>query len=381
MTSIGCANGASDGPPTDASTGLMDAPPSSDGPLGSDGPPGVADAGPGPGPVSCGSNTCRNDQTCEQGECRFSCVGTSVPGDYATLQSAVNALVGVDNDVTICLTASDYNETVQLTASRASNKTLTIIGRGMDATTLQGSLEFHNGWRQITLRGFNISSPANRNGSSALGLYGYTQSTTPSANLVAMKLSGDLGMYVSGKFNVSLDGCDVQAGHDAIYIINTTGNTIPINAHITNSYIHNAEVALSSSPGPTGTAMLSVINTLVADVQYGIALTSRTQTTLVNNLLTGASTEMLRWDGSSTVTSHHNALWNNVTNYAGAAVEGANTIKTDCLLDRLARIPTLKPGSPCRNAGSAAEAPLHDFWFSARMPSVTPPDIGPIEVP
>ncbi|MBP9087014.1 MAG: hypothetical protein KBG15_12910 [Kofleriaceae bacterium] len=74
-------------------------------------------------------------------------------------------------------------------------------------------------------------------------------------------------------------------------------------------------------------------------------------------------------------------MWNNLTHYAGAAVEGANTIKTDCLLDQLARIPTVKPGSPCRNAGSAAEAPLHDCWFSARMPNGTPPDLGPIEVP
>lgn len=376
LTVVACANAASDGSRPDARDQSLDAPYRLDA---------VSDAttaGLDASPIACGNTTCRNDQACEQGQCIFACVGTTVPGDYATLQSAVSALAGVDRDATICLTAPTYNETVLIQTARPFSKTLTIMGRGMDATTFNGMIEFSSGWSELTMRGFSINTghlDDTSVGFHALGLYGLSSNTTPKANLIAMKLAGYRGLHIAGSFDVSVDGCDVRGGSYAINISNN--RTTPTSAQIVNSYLHSSRTALGSAAGPNSTNVLRLINNLLDDVDVGVYLTGRNNTTIVNNLLTGARGEMLWWDTSSMVSSHHNALWNNVTNYAGSAVEGAATIKTDCQLDRMARIPTLRPSSPCRNAGSAAEAPLHDFWFSARTPNTTPPDLGPVEVP
>jgi hypothetical protein len=371
---MSCANATGGGQDLDpdARPGGGDARPGS-----SDAPGSNADAMPGTGPVTCGNTTCRNDQSCVSNECRFTCEGTKVPGDYATIQGAVNALAGVDSDATICLTAPTYSAggLIRIAHTNAHANHLSIIGLGMDTTRIQSRIEIGVGWNKVSLRGLQVDAGNDE------GVYidGYNQApdTYLKVDLVGVKTAARRGVYAVGRVNLLVDGCDAR-GMDGQAIDFYNPTSTPLIARVENSYLHDSQYGVRSYQGG-GLVDLRMTNNLVADVNYGVMASQYNKAVLVNNMFTGARIEGIHWDTGGTVTSHHNALWNNTAHYGGAAVEGANTIKADCLLDQSSRIPTLKPGSPCRNAGSAAEAPAHDFWFSARS-AASAPDLGPVEV-
>src|SRR5262245_21771020 len=46
----------------------------------------------GGGPTPCGSTFCDADETCVDGACTYRCNGVNVPGDYASVAAAVDAL-------------------------------------------------------------------------------------------------------------------------------------------------------------------------------------------------------------------------------------------------------------------------------------------------
>src|SRR5208283_4808721 len=64
---------------------------------------------------ACGGEVCYAGETCADGGCQLSgCNGVTVPGDYATVQSAVNAFtIGTSHPGgTICLGAGTFDEAV-----------------------------------------------------------------------------------------------------------------------------------------------------------------------------------------------------------------------------------------------------------------------------
>src|SRR5262249_4341696 len=58
-------------------------------------------------PALCGGETCRADQSCAGDHCAFTCTGSQVPGDYATVEAAAVALRDVTGAV-ICLGPASY---------------------------------------------------------------------------------------------------------------------------------------------------------------------------------------------------------------------------------------------------------------------------------
>jgi hypothetical protein len=84
-------------------------------------------------PLTCGGAVCHPGQTCVNGACEYvGCQGTKVPGDYATIQGAMNALGSIGG--TICLQSMTYSENVDT----SNTKPIAILGLSADATQIRG---------------------------------------------------------------------------------------------------------------------------------------------------------------------------------------------------------------------------------------------------
>src|SRR5512139_822524 len=119
---VACANGGPTGTNSSIDARAIDG---KDDPMMPDGPP--------EHPVTCGGSICAAGQTCNAGNCTFGCAGASVPGDYATLQTAVDALAAVGQDATICIGNATLTESQVFVRDQASHgKTLQIIGESVD---------------------------------------------------------------------------------------------------------------------------------------------------------------------------------------------------------------------------------------------------------
>ena len=126
------------------------------------------------------------------------------------------------------------------------------------------------------------------------------------------------------------------------------------------------------------TVKLDFVNNTVVGPQVGLDLSGATTALIADSLFTGATSFAMQWQAGTTVTRRNNALWANTTNYGGLASDGPGYLKVDCLLDTAGRIPTLRAGSPCRDAADPAVASPHDFHGTPRGPA---PDIGAVEAP
>jgi hypothetical protein len=127
-----------------------------------------------------------------------------------------------------------------------------------------------------------------------------------------------------------------------------------------------------------GTLNVQFVGNTVIGSDVGIDIAGTTNALIANSLFTGTTSFAMQWVNTATVMRQNNALWNNDTNYGGVAADGANYLKIDCMLDMAPRIPTLKAGSPCMNAGDKAVSSSHDFHGSARGAM---PDLGAVEAP
>ena len=322
-----------------------------------------------PAPVTCGGSVCRADQTCSTGVCTFGCVGSHVPGDYATIQGAIDALAATGTDSTICLAATQYAEsTIYVRDSASHHKALKIIGESMARTTINAEVHVQAGWASVLIQGVHISVPNTR---TAL----YSQGPDLTVKLVGTKLSGLTGIDAYQRQDLSLDGCEIAAdgGYGLSMFANVSG---PLTARVENSYFHGGYAVKSSTNGYA--IDLALINNTVKDAEVGVDLSGATTAVVANNIFTGATSYAMQWLAPAMITRENNALWNNVTNYGGLASDGAGYLKTDCLLETSGRVPTLRAGSPCLAAGDGAVGSTHDFYGAPRGAS---PDLGAVEAP
>jgi hypothetical protein len=359
-----CANGQP-GPNAPNGTDAGDDPDRGDGSTG-DGP---ADAAV---PVTCGGSICRSDQTCEAGRCTFACAGYTVPGDYATIGAAIDALAATGADATICLADQSYSEpTIYIRDPGQHGKALRIVGPAMDRATINADFSVQTGWGSVTFKGVHVAAGTNRTA--------ITSSGAATVEVIATKLSGYNGVYAYQRHDLTLDGCEIvpHSGYGVGAYASSSG---PLKVIVRNSYFHataGAYAVRAQTQSPYAIELTFVNNTVVG-LDVGLELSAITTATIANNLFTGATTHAMSWLSGTTVTRHHNALWGNVTNYAGLASDGESTIKTDCMLDLATRVPSLRAGSPCRDAGDASTAPPADFYGAARA---MPPDLGAVEAP
>ncbi len=308
--------------------------------------------------LSCGSIFCRADQQCQNSTCITPCTGSSVPGDYATIQAAVTALGTAQMDATICLGAQTYAESV--TATLSPNKTLSIIGPSGSKLT---GLSVTGSYSKVTLKGVSIGT-LTVNGASPIEATGIHADTLQASTAQTGALT--------------LEGCDLGAAAQsyALYVARTTSSQ-PLTVVVQNSWLHGASYGAYVSGSSTTNLNVSFVNDTFSAGPRGLYATTTGNVTLayVNTIFTGLTVAAITLTGNYTLTHTNNLLFANTANYAGTAVDGANYVKADPLLDT-ATPPEPKQGSPARGAADKAKAPLKDYWAATRG---TPTDIGAVQ--
>ena len=139
--------------------------------------------------------------------------------------------------------------------------------------------------------------------------------------------------------------------------------------------------ATTAGTGLQGAIDLRFVDNTIVGCDTGLWLDdegSSTTALYANNIFTGATVAAVKRYGAGTATHGHNALFGNVTNYSGAAADGAGYVKTDCLLGTTGPVPALGQGSPCLGAADSTVAAALDFFSVPRGPT---PDIGAVERP
>lgn len=326
-------------------------------------------------PIPCGQTFCRVDQTCNAGKCAFSCTGSTVPGDYATVQNAVDALAATGKDATICLDEHTYTEAqIIIKDPGAHKKSLTIIGLSMDRSKIAGDVYVLNqgGFGAVTFQGVHLAGGAT---STALQL---GDNPTTKVSLLACRLSGQTGV-TSYDGELLVDGCDIAVGKG--YGVESFNNgSLPAKVTVQNSYIHGCGAGVSAGTmGGNVNMDFRFLDDTVVGCGDGLSLSVDTSMTALyaNSIFTGETVGVRRTGAGTQVTHGHNALWGNVSNYVGAA-DGPGYVKADCLLDTTGPAPALKPGSPCLGAGDPSVAPATDFYG---VPRGAKADIGAVQSP
>lgn len=324
--------------------------------------------------LSCGTSFCRGDQTCNAGSCQYACVGTQVPGDYATIQAAINATINGGSDVTICLKAQAYNESISISSSVTTPKSLTIQGVSSGSTTLSSLSASGAPFSALTIRGVGFTGSVQVSG------------VTAPVSLVGDKIAstGSYGLYSYNSSDVTADGCDIAAStsYYAVYFY-PYYNGPAQKLTVRNSYIHDSAYGLYSATGSysgSGTGTVSFVNdtfvnngTAVYTSGSGVSVAL----TYANDLIVNSKTYGIDQESTSTtVTTKNNALYGNINNYAGTAVDGTGYVKADVKLDTTQNPPGLSAGSPAREAADSSMAPSTDFWGVARASTT---DIGAIQ--
>jgi hypothetical protein len=356
------------------------------------GPDVVADAGqPSDGASSdgstCGGTICFAGQSCVAGECVFPCTGVHVPGDYPTIQAAVDAPSSLG--ATICLAAQTYDESVTVGSAMA-----TIQGVSPGQTFVTGGfsmlpqenvtvLGLTTAYLDIGVPGFSIATLTVRDCSITQGVY-----------IGVGVASGSVQPYPA--LTVVLDGLDITDSSgllrgvvEAYFNIPDVNNVnLPVNVTLQNSYLHGGTAAgvfltddgVNDGLVPSSLALLN--NTMIGNstgIRFQFLDSPELTIDYFNNIVVGSSVgiDTTGTDGLGTLQSGSNVLFGNATNYGDAALPGPGDIVTkDPLLDTSTTPPGLRPGSPARGAARSPEAPATDFWG---RPRGAHPDIGAVQ--
>jgi hypothetical protein len=304
--------------------------------------------------VVCGGGRCGAGELCSDGVCVSGCDdGVSVPGDYATLESALGALGGVGG--TICLADGEHGDQ-ELFASEH----VTIIGVGGRDRVRLGDVLVGG---MITMRSFTASSI-----------------TTPYSALTFVRLETcrvSVGVRVtttgiSSPTAMSIDGCELIGG--VTFATGAMGGSLTID----NSWIHGAtgegiriDGAADGAGGGGELVTARVRNTTLTDNATGILLRRAVgasgvlDVTLRNLLITRSGVALDFFDAAPTSYGHI-ALFANTTNYAGVAVPPSPRITADPLLDGSSP-PVPLAGSPLIGAGDLVEGTAYDYFGVSRL--------------
>jgi len=320
---------------------------------------------------------CYQGQTCVGGSCAFTaCTGSHVPGDYATVQSAVNALSQAGG--TICLGAQTYAEDVAFQG--AGDLVFQGAGRGETIVRSIASAYLEAGYETpstVTFSGLSIGSLALWPGTNTVMTI--LASTLGGVNAPS-GTSGLIVNYSANQAQIVLDGVDISAtGAPAVMVGFGVSGPPDQQFSMVNSYVHDSPIGVRVVQAWTGTGgvITSFENNTIEGNDAGFSLIgSQAAGTLAlyNNLFVGNGTALD--DISLTVSQSNNAYYGNTTNFAENATDGANDVKTDPDLDTSTAPPGLLAGSPCKGAGTAAHAPSHDFFGRPRAGTV---DIGGVQ--
>jgi hypothetical protein len=350
------------------------------------------DAGKGDAAGSpCGTTTCVGGQVCVAGACEYSaCVGAHVPGDYATVQSGVNAMGATGG--TLCVGEGTFAEAVSIDANG-----LTIQGVSAQKTKVRSLDARASSQNGLVVRGLAATEPSSVHaGKIEIENCSLSStSNTPGASALQAHLGGDL----DGPLALTVRHTKITATHTAVSV-GSTGADVLLDAvdlsggsgltagpatdepdsvqgiiTIQNSYIHDCTQVGVGVRLPAG--ILKMFNNTLVGNHEGVWIASSSSEprfSFVGNIVAGGGVGA-RVQAPFALDSH-NAFFGNQTNYEGLAKDGTGYVKSDCKLVAGTVAPSLGSGSPCRNAGDPASAPARDYWDAVRP---SPPSIGAVE--
>ena len=338
------------------------------------------------GGATCAGELCYAGETCVDGGCELGgCNGVTVPGDYATIQSAVTALAGAGGG-TICLAAQAYAESVSVTAGSftlqgVDRKRSTLNNLGVQASS-------------VTIIGMAIGTCVIDDFS--LSDVAFTAKNAAILSGLALSTGGSPNFSSIGSISLTLDAVDVganplggQGGAISIdFGVYYLGPPLPsVTLSVTNSYFHgsssdNPGLFIGGPPYEDGYNAWNLTVTLENDTFDGVGVldsfspgtnpASTSTLTVTNTLFVNAP---LALSSQATTTDSYDGFYGNTTNFAGVVIPGAKLVTGNPSLDT-STPPGLLAGSPDRGAGNPAGAPAHDFYGRPRSASV---DIGAVQ--
>jgi hypothetical protein len=324
-----------------------------------------------------------------------------VPGDYATLQSAVAALEGPGG--TICLSAGAYDG---VTISSLGSNPLVISGDSAATTSVSGfNINVGTGCSpcatpsSITLQELSVS---NLN-ATLNGVLNLVHDVVLPQNGAAVALGVDYGYVLTA--NITSSQISARNGDDAISGVNNYNNAFNTHLNIVlvgddlssqagtavfgeavglvaqNSYIHDSATGISlgaTLPSLNGGTLPSlnaqVENNTFARNALALGLNNGSTAAYFNNLFVGNQLAV-DYEVAQPLNFGANAYWQNTANFGGFALDTTTDVKTDPLLDG-STPPGLGVGSPCLGAGDPSHAPSTDFFGNPRGSA---PDIGAVQ--
>jgi len=280
------SDGGSSDAATDGGTSLTDGAGSTDGEAAKDT---GSDATGGGGP--CGGNACIPGQTCVSGECVFAgCSGVTVPGDYPTIQSALDALEASDGGA-ICLGPQTYTESIDIN----TGVPITVWGVSSDKTTIQGfAAAGAKPSGTIGIQGVRFEGLA---GGAAMQLSAYAGSATITgcafeSSLPASNSGGTLYMTAEqSQFSIAHTKVVNTVGGNAIGVAKgvDTGTTFTLTfdgVDATTSVATSGAAVLVSEPSNAATMTLTIQNSYLHGSQYGVYWTAPGGVTGANDTIT-----------------------------------------------------------------------------------------------
>lgn len=369
------------------------------------------------GGTACGTAFCRGGQTCVADACVYeNCVGSQVPGDYATIRDALLALAPVGG--TICLGATTYKENIP-EGWAPFGAPLTLSGVSATQTHISGPVALSSS-ANVTIKGIDFdggsqialeaatTATLTIEGSSFHGSHwGGALRVNASTAVISAVTANNGGQgpaiaIVAGvnasPISATIDESDLSgpsqngAGSAAVAIEDELEHGGEVKMLVQNSYLHDAFAGAafkltSSKPFTIGDALTLENNTIMRTgtglyVPPEVMFDTTTTTPLIaayNNLFVDNGVAVGFMDSGSgyppNYASGNDLFFGNTTNFSGPAKDGSGDVKTDPLLDGSSTPPTLKAGSSAKGAGDPAHAPDHDYWGRPRGASA---DIGAV---
>ncbi|MBN2496363.1 MAG: lamin tail domain-containing protein [Deltaproteobacteria bacterium] len=239
-------------------------------------------------------------------------VELAVPGDYATIQAALDAAGEGD---TVVVAAGEFSENV-----RFRRRWVSLQGAGPESTVLHGTVDSDGIWG-LSVSGFRISSTSPQNGY-GLNMHGAEFSVSDCI------IEGFYyGIRIENQNVGDISGNIIRQCLVGIPFIESPGITVHDNLILNNS---EAGIKIYSFSAPEIVHNTIVGNGFGAALEDGGGIMSRNahnEEVAQNNILVSNHAGMNI--GAANADNHHNLVWGNVQNYVAAAAAGAGDVSLD----------------------------------------------------
>jgi hypothetical protein len=344
---------------------------------------GAADGGPSAGETGTTAGDAGNIAPgIDAGPC-----SAHVPGDYATVSSAVAAFSSTGG--VICLGPQAFHETVDV--YHPGPVRIAIVGASQSQTSVD-AFRLESTGAATTLALAQLSVPqgiiANTGtNETQTGNFEATQVTFGPVRIESTKITLVDSVVTGGlaamwTLDVLIDRCDLSGGSPVADIFSSNGTALVVQ----NSYIHDPVATTVNGLDVRGYDRVQVVNDTFQRTGTGLVFEGSGNVPLqaYNNLFldNGTAINVAPPAGSSTTQADYNGYFGNTSRFSGSIVPGAHDVTGDAMIDG-ASPPALRAGSPDRAAGitsSPAGAwyplaiPAYDFHGAAR----TSIDIGAV---